>query len=134
MKIRYIPGSVLGPVLYGVDIRHSEAASVWREFLKKRLLRDRLMVCDCGCGERMCLGDGIDMHEGIITRSDTRGLPWRPLIFHEYNCFLVRHDHHLDRPMVRRHFFDLACARYGSDEVLAWLNTLPFKTRIRWAE
>lgn len=134
MKIRYTPGIVLGPTEYGIDVRHAEAASAWREFLKKRLLRDRTMVCDCGCGEKMRLSEGIDMHEGVISKNDTKGLPWQPLIYHEYNCFLVKHDHHLNRPMVRKHFFDLSCVRYGTEKVMAWLNTLPFKTRVRWAE
>ncbi len=132
MKIKYRLGTVLGPIEYNIDITDPEAVSVWREFLKRQLLKDRPSICDCGCGEKMRLSEGIDMHEGIITKNHTQGLSWQPLIYHEFNCFLVKHNHHLNQVMVRGHFFNLACVRYGTDAVVEWLNTLPFKTRIVW--
>jgi len=132
MKIKHRPGVVLGPTEYGIDIADPEAISIWREFLKRQLLKDRPNICDCGCGELIYLGEGIDMHEGIITKGNTQGLPWQPLIYHEYNSFLVRHEHHMNRPMLREHFFRLSCVRYGIDAIEVWLNTLPFKTRGKW--
>ena len=78
-----------------------------------------ILVCECGCGKPITSYDAIDLHEGIITRADVAGWPkpQRSLIFHEYNTFLLRHDHHVESPPDREFCYALAAARYGRQKI-----------------
>lgn len=124
-KFKLLKDRHLDPREYDVDITDPEEIKVWREFLKIELVKKRPWVCDCGCREPTM--KGRDMHEGLVTRGDTQGLDWQPLIFSEVNCFLVKHEHHILRPMRQGWFLKLAEQRYGMERVREWLESLPWK-------
>ena len=123
-KFKHLKDKLLNPREYDVDISDPEEVRAWREFLKIQLTRKRPWLCDC-CGQPAARGR--DLHEGLVTRGDTQGLIWQPLIFSEMNSFLVLHEHHILRPMRRAHFLAIAERRYGVEPVKEWLESLPWK-------
>lgn len=95
--------------------------------LKEYLLEEREWICD-GCQKPFIV---CDLHEGIVSRSDTRGLKWQKLIFHEVNCVLLCVDCNRINPPSREKIWKLQVSRYGEDVVKSWVDSLPSKTPFR---
>ena len=104
----------------------SENIFKWRAALKYWLWSEREGRSDLS-GE--ILNHSCHMHEGILTRGDLRGVRWQYLIFHPYNCFLLKPEEHIPEPPSREWAVLKSCSRYGEKNVVEWFNNLPFKVK-----
>lgn len=127
---------IFDPVIRAVDLTNPVA---WCVELRECLIRTRTpFVCDC-CGTPFLdlIRDKfrwtrVDVHEGIVTKGDIRGwkLAQRTLIFTEYNCVLLDHQHHLSHPPSRQAMWDLQVSRYGEEVMKEWYFGLPFRNGV----
>ena len=75
----------------------------------------------------------IHMHEGIFSRNLVTGWPkrWRILIHAETNCVLLCSDcnmsEHGKHPPAPADVWREHCEMYGTDTMLEWYDSLPFK-------
>ena len=74
--------------------------------------------CSCGCGQTL---EYPELHHGILTRKKCQGVSaeHKDIWDHPINLALVNKSCHerIPRP---RHFWQLACKRYGTKAVEAW--------------
>ena len=112
----YFPA--VGDDLYGHRMR-----------LKMYLMRTSPLECP-SCGEIPII---VHMHEGIISREETRGLDaeQKVLVHTPYNCILLCGSCNwgLDgkAPPAREQVLEWKCAQYGEEEIARWLRSLPYK-------
>lgn len=97
----------------------------WRQELKRALLIRRKFKSDWS-GESVELD--CEMHEGIITRGMLSGVKWQWMIFHEYNCFLLKHSEHQPNPPSKEWCIQRSFELYGEENVRNWWYSLPFKS------
>jgi len=106
----------------------------WRMGLKRHLMRRDKVCRSCGGP----FGNGIHMHEGIFSRVQVVGWPrkWRVLIHCELNCVLLHPNCNLGRhgmsPPPREQVWNEHCEMYGSDVMMSWVSSLPFKYFPAW--
>ena len=110
------------------EYNHNNSITEWRRFLKLSLLKERKYRSDL---TGRSVGDACEMHEGILPRVVVpKSIWWHFMIFHPYNCFLLRPEEHRPSPPNRELCYKLACERYGKPVVDAWIDSLPFKAPI----
>ncbi len=103
------------------------SGSLWDELLEMHLSLG--LPCSCGCGSPLV---NPEMHHGIVSKARARGIKKQGCIDHRYNCFLVNHACHQRTPGPR-HFWKVACDRYGRENVQAWYEGLQrdvFRSRL----
>lgn len=97
--------------------------SRWRRHLKQQLF-SRDTHCRV-CGRGLVMGQGVDMHEAIISRAKTMGLPRkkRILIHSEFNCILLCHRCHMDHPPSREQMWQEQYELYGN-ALIEWYESI----------
>lgn len=88
---------------------------MWMDMLN--LHRDYRVPCSCGCDKPL---SEPEFHHGIISKARAMKIKGnKRLINHPFNCFLVNHECHQNIPGPQ-YCWDLACERYGVENVRSW--------------
>lgn len=116
---------ILDPRKFGVS---NTGIFQWRQFLKLVLLQRRMWKSDVS--NRRLLS--CEMHEGLIPRRMVpKSIQWHYMIFHEYNCFLLSPEEHRPQAPSREWCFNKAYKLFGRDNVVTWVDSLPWKVPIK---
>ena len=76
--------------------------------------------CSCGCGQIL---HQPEMHHGILSKrmfQGKKGAKAKRLRNNRCNCFMINSFCHQMRAHSTEHYWDLACERYGVEEVRDW--------------
>lgn len=99
-------------------------------FHKQEFIESRRYFCECGCRQ-----GGHDAHHVFIHNIKTKGKTKYPQLNDPRNLVLVNHDEHISRKFDtmewRLRFWEKQCKRYGEENMMEWVNSLPDKIKPR---
>jgi len=89
-----------------------------------KLIEERGNLCEC-CGIRQ----GTEAHHALYYK-DNKNLRAKKLLDMTYNLILVCERCHSCKAKTHQskvRFWEIQCARYGHDVMVAWHNKIPYK-------